>query len=413
MTRKIIHFSKAFLPCAILSTLIIASGIVGFFVRGVNLGIDYKPGLIEEIRVAPAVLDVVYTGSANVAFDMTNSKVDIVISGTGAENETKEFLFADNTTINALAASLNTVDGIIATVQSYGDSATSDLFANSAVSNKLTQNAYSLYSAGKINAKIADVREALSSVSGVSIKQLGSANEVSFQIRMADNGDGASSRQLQETVISKLSDKFGADNVAVVKTNFIGSNFSKSIALQSIILLAATIALIWLYSAIRFHWDFALGAIFALLHDSLIMMTFIVWSQIEFSTMTVAAILTIVGYSINDTIVILDRERSLLPVLETKKFNDILDRALTDTLSRSIITTLTTMFAAASLYIFTTGNIQNFALALMVGLLSGCYSSMFISSGFISATRKNWKPEYGIHHSLKLQKGVFETGVSV
>ena len=190
-------------------------------------------------------------------------------------------------------------------------------------------------------------------------------------------------------------------------------NFSKSIALQSIILLAATVALIWLYSAIRFHWDFALGAIIALLHDSLIMMTFIVWSQIEFSTMTVAAILTIVGYSINDTIVILDRERSLLPVLETKKFNDILDRALTDTLSRSIITTLTTLFAAASLFIFTTGDIQNFALALMVGLLSGCYSSMFISSGFISATRKNWKPEYGIHHSLKMQKGVFETGVTV
>ncbi|MFA6856648.1 MAG: protein translocase subunit SecF [Treponema sp.] len=413
MTRKMIHFSRAFLPCAIISTLIIVFGVVGFFVRGINFGIDYKPGLIEEIRVAPAVMDITYSGSANVTFDITNTKADIVISGTGADNETKEFKFTDNQTVNALAASLRTVDGINVTVNSYGDSATSELFANSDVSNKLTPTAYRLYSAGKIDAQIAEVRQALAAVGGVSIKQLGSGSDMSFQIRMADNGDGTSSRQLQETVITKLSEKFGADNIAVVKTDFIGSNFSRTIALQSIILLAATVALIWLYSAIRFHWDFALGAVIALLHDSLIMMTFIVWSQLEFSTMIVAAILTIVGYSINDTIVILDRERSLLPVMDTRKFNDILDQALTDTLSRSIITTVTTMFAAASLYFFTTGDIKNFALALLVGLTSGCYSSIFISSGFISATRKNWKPEYGIHHSLRMHKGVLDTSVTV
>ncbi len=408
-----IHFSRAFLPCAAASTLIIIFGVVGFFVRGVNFGIDYKPGLIEEVRVAPAVMDITYSGSANVTFDMTGTKADIVISGTGAENETKEFKFADNATVDALAASLNSVDGIKVTVNSYGESATSELFANSAASNKLGPTAYRLYSAGKIDAQTADVRDALASVSGVSIKQLGSGNGTSFQIRMADDGSGNTGKQLQETVVTKLAEKFGADNIAVVKTDFIGSNFSRTIALQSMILLGATIALIWLYSAIRFHWDFALGAVIALLHDSLMMMTFIVWTQMEFSTMTVAAILTIVGYSINDTIVILDRERSLLPVMDTKKFNDILDQALTDTLSRSIITTVTTMFAAASLYVFTTGDIKNFALALLVGLTSGCYSSIFISSGFISATRRNWKPEYGIHHSLKMHKGVLDTSVSV
>jgi preprotein translocase subunit SecF len=413
MNRKMIHFSKAFLACAIGSTLVIIFGIVGFFVRGINFGIDYKPGLIEEIRIAPAVMDITYNGSANVIFDITNTKADIVISGSGAENETREFKFADNATINALAASLNAVDGIKVTVNSYGDSATSELFANSAVSNKLTSTAYRLYSSGKINAQAADVRAALSDLSSISIKQLGSGNEVSFQIRMADNGDGTSGKQLQEAVVQRLSGKFGSDNVAVVKTDFIGSNFSKTIALQSVILLAATIALIWLYAAIRFHWDFALGAVIALLHDTLIMMTFIVWTRMEFSTMSVAAILTIVGYSINDTIVILDRERSLLPIMDTKSFDDVLDQALTDTLSRSIITTVTTMFAAASLYFFTTGDIKNFALALLVGLASGCYSSIFISSGFISLTRRNWKPEYGIHHSLKTQKGVLDTNVTV
>ncbi|MBR7065017.1 MAG: protein translocase subunit SecF, partial [Treponema sp.] len=208
-------------------------------------------------------------------------------------------------------------------------------------------------------------------------------------------------------------EKFGKNNVAIVRTDFIGSSFSKSIAFQSIIVLIGSILLIFLYSAFRFHWDFALGAVLALIHDVLIILSFLVWTQLEFSTMIVAAILTIVGYSINATIVILDRERSLLPIMNAKKFTDIINQALSDTLTRSVITTLTTLFAAVALYVFTSGDIKNFSLALIVGLISGCYSSIFISSAFIVATRKNWKPEYGIHHSLKTQTGVFNAGVTV
>ena len=414
MTRKTIHFSKGFLPCAVISAAIIISGIAGFFIRGINFGLDYRPGLLEEVRIAPAVLDVSYSGSANVSLDMSGEGIDVVISGTGSENKTETLSFAANRTVSDLASSLNAIDGIRAQVNSNASASTADLFADTNASNKLSSTPYRLYSAGKTNVAVSQVREALSSVEGISIQQLGAGEAASFQIRMADKGDGKSSADLQNTVLTNLKNKFGNDNVVVIRTDFIGSNFSRAIAVQSIIVLAFAVALIWLYATIRFHWDFALGSVFALIHDSLIMITFIVWSQIEFSTMTVAAILTIVGYSINATIVILDRERALLPIMkDTKKFTDIIDQALTDTLSRSIITTVTTMFAAVSLYVFTQGDIKNFALALLVGLVSGCYSSIFISSGFIAATRKNWKPEYGIHHSLKLQKGVFDVGVSV
>lgn len=89
---------------------------------------------------------------------------------------------------------------------------------------------------------------------------------------------------------------------------------------------------------------------------------------------------------------------------EAKDFNEILNKSLADTLLRSILTTVTTLFAVVSLYVFTTGSIKNFALAMIVGLISGMYSSIFISSGFISLCRKNWKPEYGVHHSLKTVK---------
>lgn len=295
--KKRLNFSKGFLPCAIFSCVVIASGIFSLATRSINLGIDFKPGAIEEVAIKGA-------------------------------------------------------------------------------------------------AGIEDVRDSLSAIGGVSVKKIGNASSDTYQIRagVAESEGGK--------ITQALVNKYGEANVDVLKTDFIGSSMSSSLARQSIFLLFGTMLLIWLYATIRFHWDFALGAIVALVHDICIMFTFLSWSQIEFSTTTLAAVLTIVGYSINATVVILDRVRFNLPLMEVKTFKDLLDQSLSDTLSRSIITTVTTLFAVLALYFFTTGSIKDFALAMTVGLLSGCYSSMFISSGFIYLTRRSWKPEYGIHHAM-------------
>ncbi|MBQ9627269.1 MAG: protein translocase subunit SecF [Treponema sp.] len=294
--KKRIAFSKGFLPCAILSCLVILSGVFSFVTRGINLGIDFKPGSIEEVTIKGA-------------------------------------------------------------------------------------------------AGIEDVRAAVSGIGGVSVKKVGSSSD-GYQIRagVVESEGGK--------ITEALVNKYGEGNVDVLKTDFIGSSMSSSLARQSIFLLLGTMLLIWLYATIRFHWDFALGAIVALLHDICIMFTFITWSQLEFSTTTLAAVLTIVGYSINATVVILDRVRYNLPLMEVKNFKDLLDQSLSDTLARSIITTVTTLFAVVALFLFTTGSIKDFALAMTVGLLSGCYSSIFISSGFINFTRRDWRPEYGIHHAM-------------
>lgn len=298
--KKRLTFNKGFLPCAIFSCVVILSGVFSFATRGINLGIDFKPGAIEEV----------------------------VIKGA---------------------------------------------------------------------AGIEDVRDSLSAIGGVSVKKVGSSDSETYQIRAGvKESEGGK-------IDEALANRYGKDNIDVLKTDFIGSSMSSSLARQSIFLLLGTMLLIWVYATIRFHWDFALGAIVALLHDICIMFTFISWSQIEFSTTTLAAVLTIVGYSINATVVILDRVRYNLPLMEIKNFNDLLNQSLTDTLARSIITTATTLFAVLSLYIFTTGSIKDFALAMTVGLLSGCYSSIFISSGFISFVRRDWKPEYGIHHAKPKQ----------
>lgn len=407
MEKKVIHFSKFFLPAAIISSVIIIFGVVGFVTRGINLGIDFKPGFVEEVRIAPVAVELTYSGSAKVTADLSKDSFDLIITGSGAENETKVYSYSEYSTINDIAKALNEVEGVSATVKTEGTEDSSLLFVNSAVSTQLTNSPLFLYAAQK-DVSVDEVREALSAFEGFSVKALGGNNGASYQVRMPESSGDKSGADLQNAVLEALDAKFGENTVTIVKTDFIGSSFSKTLASKSLILMIATFVLIWLYAAIRFHWDFALGSIIALIHDALIMVTFIVWTRMEFTATVLAAILTIVGYSINATVVILDRVRSNLRLTKFNNFNDILDKSLSDTLGRSIITTVTTLFAVVSLYLYTTGSIKDFALALIVGLLSGCYSSIFISSGFISILRKNWKPEFGVHHSLKTEKGVLQ-----
>ena len=397
--KKTINFNKGFLPAAILSCAIIVFGIVGFFVKGINLGLDFRPGLIEEIRVAEPVAEISYKGSANVSMDLSAGQMDIIISGTGADNETRSFNFAVLKTVGELAAEVNKLADVTMTVKNASYDSTK-LFLNSAVTNQLTSTPIYIYPAGTSEITTDDIRNALGEVGG-NIKQLGTGADASYQIRMGVS-EGDAQNEIQSSINDKLYKAFGKEKVAIVKTDFIGAGMSKSTSIKSIIMFIAVVGLIWLYATIRFHWDFALGSVIALLHDTLIMFTFIIWTQMEFSSTVLAAVLTIVGYSINATVVILDRVRYNLKMMpEAKTFNEILNKSLSDTFTRSVLTTVTTLFAVVSLFVFTSGSIKDFSLAMIVGLICGMYSSIFISSGFISASRKNWKAEYGVHHSLK------------
>ncbi len=397
---KRLNFNKGFIPCAVLSLAVIVFGIVGLVTKGINFGIDFKPGLIEEVRVAPPVAEVTYNGSAKVAMELSAGQLDLVISGLGAVNETRSFNFAEFTTVGTLAAEMNKVSGVNVKVLN-ADFASTKLFLNSAVSNQLTDSVLYVYPSGTSEITTDDVRSALASLSGIDVKQLGQGADASYQIRMGATKE-LSQADMQESVNNQLYSAFGKENVAIVKTDFIGSSMSNSIASKSILMFVLTVALIWIYAAFRFHWDFALGSVIALIHDTMIMLTFITWTQMEFSTTVLAAVLTIIGYSINATVVILDRIRyNLVYMKDVKTFTPILNQSLSDTLVRSILTTVTTLFAVISLYVFTTGSIKDFSLALIVGLISGMYSSIFISSGFIQFFRRTWQPEFGVHHSLK------------
>lgn len=388
--KKVIQFSK-FFPCAVvLSAAIIISGIVSVATRGINFGLDFKPGMIEEIKIASTVLEVTYNGTATVSLEANEGGVDLVVSGIGEENRTESIPYSSVETVSELAAKMNTVNGVSAHIKKEMILPKEGLFVNSGSSKNLGEKPLNLFASDeKSTVSADDVRSALAEFNNVDVKEIGEGSDRAFQVRMGVTGDEG--KTLQADANKALTEKFGADKVAFVKSDFIGAQFSQSLIRDSIILVLATLVLIFIYSAIRFHWDFALAAVIAIIHDALIMVSFISFIQMEFSTTTLAAILTIIGYSINATVVILDRVRSDIKVVEAKTFKEILNSALTSTLSRSIITTLTTLFAVLALFFFTTGTIHDFSLALTVGLISGCYSSIFIAGAFILCVRKNQK----------------------
>ncbi|MBR4374767.1 MAG: protein translocase subunit SecF [Treponema sp.] len=391
--NKVYRFSKFFLPAVILSIVLILSGVISVFTRGINFGLDFKPGMVEEIKVANTVLELSYSGSATINFNVENDGVQLVVSGIGADNKTVNIPFESVKKVSDVAEKLNAenIEGLSVNVKS--DSEIDSLFVNSTDSSALGVTPLRVFAADKASNVTADnVRDALKEFNEVSIKELGTGDDRSFQIRMGLSGD-ASGKTIQNETAAALRKAFGDDKVAVVKSDFMSAQFSSSLISGSIFLVIATLILIFIYATIRFHWDFALASVIAIVHDSLIMITFISLSQMEFSTTTLAAILTIIGYSINATVVILDRVRSDIKVVEADSFIEVLDSALSATLSRSIITTVTTLFSVLALFFFTTGTIHDFSLALTVGLISGCYSSIFIAGAFIAVVRRNYRFE--------------------
>lgn len=391
--KKVFPFSKYIVPAVIFSAVVILSGLVPLLTKGINFGIDFKPGLVADVRLVNPVMELTYDGAASVAVEINPWNVTLVVSGVGADNETRVYPFAEYATVGDMAGAMAQVPGVTARALDAAIPADA-LFANSAVASVLSATPYRLYYSGEGQlTDVEGVRTALAGLIDVSVKMAGSGIDEVFQIRVGDSGDGRTSMDLQQSIVTALADAFGADNVAIIKTDFIGAQFSGSLVWQSVLLVLAALVLIWIYATIRFKWDFALASVIAITHDALVIISFIAWTQMEFNTVMLAAILTIIGYGINDTVVVLDRVRENARLMNTKNFMDIVNKSQSDCFGRTMITTVTTLLAVTALCLFTTGSIHDFALALIIGIISSAYSTIMITSAFLSKTRKNWKPD--------------------
>ncbi|RBP35829.1 protein translocase subunit SecF [Garciella nitratireducens] len=183
----------------------------------------------------------------------------------------------------------------------------------------------------------------------------------------------------------KEKDLLSVDNVDPV----IGSELKNQMIIGTVI---ASIAML-IYITIRFEFDFALSAIIALVHDLLVLISFYAIAGIQVNSPFIVAILTVLGYSINDTIVIFDRIRENRRVIKKNDYKTLVNTSITQSLSRSINTSLTTLITITVLYILGVEAIKSFALPLIVGIISGTYSSIFIASflWYIMKTKKESK----------------------
>jgi preprotein translocase subunit SecF len=209
----------------------------------------------------------------------------------------------------------------------------------------------------------------------VQVQNFGSAREVMIRLPAQK---GVSSAQQSDKVIAALKQ---ADTGAVLRrTEFVGPQVGEELATDGLKALAMVVAGIMIYLAFRFEWKYAVAAIVANLHDVIIILGFFAFFQWEFSLSVLAAVLAVLGYSVNESVVIFDRIRENFRRYRKMNTTEIIDNAITSTISRTIITHGSTQIMVLSMLLFGGPTLFYFALALTIGILFGIYSSVFVAA---------------------------------
>lgn len=185
------------------------------------------------------------------------------------------------------------------------------------------------------------------------------------------------------------------DGIEFRKIEVVGPTVSGELIQKGAIAVALAIGMMLIYIWFRFEWQFSLGAIAALVHDVAITLGMFAVTSLEFNLSIIAAILTIVGYSMNDTVVVYDRVRENLRKYKSKSLPDVLDLSINDTLSRTVMTSVTTLLALGALVLFGGEVLRGFTLAMIWGIVIGTYSSIFVASPFLMATgvKRDWSKQ--------------------
>lgn len=238
------------------------------------------------------------------------------------------------------------------------------------------------------NADISSLRERLNALGlgNVQIQEFGTPNDVLVRLEEQPGGEHA-----QQPAVQKVIDATSADYVQR-RVEVVGPAVSSELRMTGFIAVAAGLLAIVAYVWFRFEWQFALGAVVALSHDVLLTAGIFSFFQLEFDLSTVAALLTILGYSVNDTVVVSDRIRENLRKFKKMELNQLLNLSINETLSRTILTGVTAIAVLISLYIFGGEVIRSFNLAMLLGVVIGTYSSIFIAAPLLGylGVKRDW-----------------------
>ena len=227
------------------------------------------------------------------------------------------------------------------------------------------------------------VRNAVESLPGEEVvQQYGDAAERRVLIRLPQVEGAVEGNSLEQasTQVEAALQKAGLPNPTIINRELVSAIIGRDLQLRGIYATLTSLLAITVYIGFRFRFSFAVGAIAATLHDVLVTLAFLVFAGYDLSLNVVAAILTITGYSVNDTIVIFDRVRENLRSRRREPLDKIVNESVNQTLSRTIITAGTTFLSVLSIFLFGGEALRGFAFTMLVGIISGTYSTIFIAS---------------------------------
>ena len=238
------------------------------------------------------------------------------------------------------------------------------------------------------NIKINDIRSAFSNMDlgDLNVKEFGKKGDYLIKFEKKEFNKVVNIKSIKESVVNKL----GVD-VNFRRIENVGPKVSAELLNSGVIAICLALGAMLFYIWIRFEWQFSLGSILAIFHDVLITIGIFSILSLEVNLSIVAAVLTIVGYSMNDTVVIYDRIRENLSKYSSSTIDDVSNTSINETLSRTIITSVTTLLALGSIYVLGGEILKGFSLAMIIGVIIGTYSSIFVASPILKYLRVSYK----------------------
>ena len=235
---------------------------------------------------------------------------------------------------------------------------------------------------------IADIRSSFSNINlgDLNVKQFGKEGDYLIKFEKKNFDDKNNIKTIKENVKNKLQ-----TDVNFRRVENVGPKVSAELLNSGLLAIALALGAMLFYIWVRFEWQFSIGSILAIFHDVLITIGLFSLLSLEINLSIVAAVLTIVGYSMNDTVVIYDRIRENLSKFSSSKIEEITNTSINETLSRTIITSLTTLLALTSIFVLGGEILRGFALAMIIGVIIGTYSSIFVASPILKYLNVSYK----------------------
>jgi len=231
---------------------------------------------------------------------------------------------------------------------------------------------------------------------GAEIAQFGDPTEYTIRAQARAGADSVNASDSTAVQISRaLVARYGATGVTLVRREYVGPRVGSELSRNAIIAILISFVVTLIYLAIRFEWRFGLAAVIATAHDIFTTMAFLLMMHLEVSLTVVAAILTVIGYSLNDTIIIFDRVRENLKKQRKESLRDVLNRSINETLPRSVMTHATTLAATLALLIFAGELIRPFSWVMAFGIFTGTFSSVYVAGALLLYIEHRWPRRAG------------------